>query len=175
MSTTGAPLNLVLISDSDRTPHSTVNANMETLNDLLGGVGAIAWTSYAPTWTNLTVGNGTVVGKYYKFGSVVFCRVSIVFGTTTAVSGDIQFALPVTRATYAGTTGLTLHGLCRALDVSLSGVYDGVVNNTSTTSAGIQFLDASAAAVKRLIASSTVPFTWATGDEIAASFYFEAA
>ena len=87
------------------------------------------WTSFIPSWTNLTVGNGTNSGAYTQIGKTVFLRINLLFGSTTSVSGDICFTHPVTSASYADTTPL---GVAR-LHVGGSG-YGGVALWTSTTS-----------------------------------------
>jgi hypothetical protein len=138
---------------------------------VLGG----PWASWSPTWTNLTVGNGTVTGKFAKIGKIISCRLAIVFGSTTSVSGDIIFSLPVTRATNAGTASLTPQGQARAFDTSATSVALGDVLNLTTTTSAIRFQSASGSFVVQALGSSTVPFTWATGDEIAAQFCYEAA
>jgi hypothetical protein len=55
-----------------------------------------AWESYTPTWTNLTVGNGTVTSKYVRIGSTVIFLGKIVAGSTTSVSGFVNITLPIT-------------------------------------------------------------------------------
>ena len=138
---------------------------------VLGG----PWVSWTPTWTNLTIGNGTAVAKFAKIGTLVFCRISLVFGSTTSISGSVSFSLPVTGATYAGTAGLTWLGGVRALDASVPAIFEGVIVNASTTTAAISFIDTSGTYAMRVLASSTVPFTWTTSDEIAGEFTYEAA
>lgn len=61
--------------------------------DSLIGSGT-AWASWTPTWTNITVGNGTLVAKYGQFGKLVFFRLHLTFGSTTAVSGNSAFSPP---------------------------------------------------------------------------------
>jgi hypothetical protein len=55
-----------------------------------------AWESFTPTWTNLTVGNGTVVTKYVRIGSMVTYTGKITIGSTTSISGFVNVSLPVT-------------------------------------------------------------------------------
>jgi hypothetical protein len=55
-----------------------------------------AWTSYTPTITNFTLGNGTLSAAYKRIGSkTLLVRVNIGFGTTTSVSGAVTISLPV--------------------------------------------------------------------------------
>ena len=149
---------------------ATINAALDALDAQIGG----AWTSWTPTWTNLSVGNGTVVAKYAKNGKLVHARVSLVFGSTTSVSGDIQFTLPVTAATDSTTLKLPF-GPSRGWDASATTVYTGAVAYVDTTHAGIRFALASGTYVTQAVASSTVPFTWTTSDEISGQFIYEAA
>lgn len=134
-----------------------------------------AWASWTPTWTNLTLGNGTVVAKYSQIGNLVTCRLSLVFGSTTSVSGSVSFSLPVTRAAIAGTAGVTPLGQCRLFDTSGGVTNDGVIVTTSTTTALLTVNNSAATYLTAVALSSTIPFTWAVGDEIAAQFTFEAA
>ena len=55
-----------------------------------------AWESYTPTWGNLTVGNGTVVTKYVRIGSMVTYTGKITIGSTTSISGFVTVTLPIT-------------------------------------------------------------------------------
>lgn len=132
----------------------------------------ISWT---PTLTNLTIGDGTLVASYIKIGKRYFCRVSVIFGSTTSVAGAILFTLPATSIAYPGAVGLTAFGQARALDLDLGVAYEGGVYNPSTTQGAIRFLDSSGAYVVQVQTGTNVPFTWATGDEIVAVFDFEGA
>lgn len=60
------------------------------------------WQTYTPTFTNLTVGNGTLNAKYIEAGKLVHWRVGLVGGNTSAASGAVKISLPVTaQATMA--------------------------------------------------------------------------
>lgn len=133
------------------------------------------WVSYTPTFTNLTVGNGTLVAKYRQVGKNIEARISLVFGTTTSVSADILASLPVTAAAYAGTGNITGIGVGNAYDTSATRIYPLNVNMSSTTAVSIRPAATDLTYFYTAIASSTVPFTWATGDEIGVSFFYEAA
>jgi hypothetical protein len=54
-----------------------------------------AWTPYTPTWTNLTVGNGSVNGGYVQIGKTVHFQTGILWGTTTSASGIWHPSIPV--------------------------------------------------------------------------------
>lgn len=143
-------------------------------NTLLTAIQA-AWTTYSPTWTNLSVGNGTVTARYRQIGTLVETRITIVFGSTTSISGAVSVSLPVTRATYAGTAGLTALGLARFFDTSGGAASEGAAMNVSTTTVRLQVWKSDGTYLTSADLSSTVPFTWATGDEINVQFSYEAA
>lgn len=151
-----------------------VGSKVVSYNSLLTAL-ETAWTTYAPTWTNLTIGNGTVTALYRRIGKLVIVRVSIVFGSTTSVSGSVRFTLPVTRAAYAGTAGLTPIGLARMLDASVPVAREGMITSETTTTGTVIVYDASGTYLTGAALSSTVPFTWTTGDEINCSLQYEAA
>jgi len=150
---------------------ATINAALDALDAQVGG----AWTSWSPTWTNLSVGNGTVVAKYARIGKLVHARLSLVFGSTTSVSGSVSFSLPVTRVANAGTATVSPMGLVRLFDTSAGFALEGTIVNASTTTGQAIVWDTSGTYAKGAALSSTVPFTWATGDEIGAQFLYEAA
>jgi hypothetical protein len=54
------------------------------------------WTSYAPTLTNVTLGNGSVVAEYRQQSKVVDVSILLNFGSTTTLSGVPAFSVPVT-------------------------------------------------------------------------------
>lgn len=133
------------------------------------------FTAWVPTWTNLTVGNGTVTAKYRQIGKLVIVRLVIVFGSTTSISGAVSFTLPVTRAAYAGTAGVSPLGMARFFDASPGAGYEGVVVTPSTTTAKLHVWQASGTYTQAVDLSSTVPVTWTTSDEIHVQLSYEAA
>jgi len=53
------------------------------------------WIAYTATLTNISKGNATTwTSKYYKFNKIGFISVEFVFGSTSAVTGDITIGLP---------------------------------------------------------------------------------
>lgn len=146
------------------------NSSLSTASGALGG----AWQSWTPTWTNLTVGNGTVTARYTQVGKTVKFRIGLVFGSTTSVSGSVSFSLPVTAVTYSGTVGLQPFGTGRILDAGTAS-YDGAVLYNSTTTANLRVYNAAGTYLGSTVFSSTVPFTWTTNDEFYYTGQYEAA
>lgn len=144
-------------------------------NDLVNALnsafplGLGAWTNYAAsvTWTNLTVGNGTVLADYYRIGRTIFVRGSLQFGSTTSIAGTFRMALPVAPA--AGSWHM----------IQVSGE-DASAANVRTVGAGqintaIWGNDLQPVSSGNAGWSATVPFTWATSDMFVFSGFYQAA
>lgn len=70
----------------------------------------IGRTSYTPTLTGATLGNGTLTGAYTRMGVMVFYEFRLQIGSTTSISSDLQVSVPVEAvlADSIGGTGVTL-------------------------------------------------------------------
>jgi hypothetical protein len=119
-------------------------------------------TSFTPGWSGLTVGNGTLnYATYVRVQNFIMVQVSFTLGSTSSVTGNIFIGNPVAAANGTqGPCGTSVFG-----DVSTGVTYTGV------TSMNIGFLQAIPQNVAGTystfeVTSSTVPFTWATGDII---------
>ena len=124
-------------------------------------------TSWVPGWTNVTIGNATVAAKYVRAGGLVVFRLNVTFGSTTSVSGNISFSLPVTAESVSLATPI---GILRMLDSSASAAYGGAIQQTVGGVCQLVVYDASATYLNGGTAiNATIPFTWATGDTIACS------
>lgn len=131
---------------------------------LLGG----AWTPYTPSWTGVTVGNGTLDAAYRVLGKTLTGRVRLTLGSTSAVTGSVFVGLP--PATPAGGSAyptLSNLGNFTCFDTSASARRAGALFRSGST-AQLFLPDGTA-----LSASS--PWTWANGDHIFVSFTYEAA
>jgi hypothetical protein len=120
------------------------------------------WTSYTPTFTNLTVGNGTLDAKYLRIDNkLMFVRLQLDFGSTTSISGSVWLSLPSgsTSSKFVPTTcwyndsGTASYTGVAYTSVSDTNIYLGAIKSDSTYTT-----------VANL--SSTVPMTWATNDSI---------
>src|SRR5690348_2617044 len=82
---------------------------------LTGGPAASTWT---PTWTNFTVGNGTLsYARYIQVGKRVTATWKFILGTTSSASGNISLSLPLT-AQVAVPAAFTTAGRGRYFDSS---------------------------------------------------------
>lgn len=110
--------------------------------------------AYTPTWTNGTIGNGTLTGRYRQDGGLVWVDISVTMGSTSTFgAGSVwAFSLPMTAA---GTTGQVF--AAHILD-SGTAFYIGAAVPASTTTISIYTNGASSGV------TSAVPMTWAQND-----------
>ena len=135
----------------------------------MNGIGE--YTTYTPTWTNLTVGNGTVTFRYGRVQNFIHVIGHIVFGSTTSITGSgVQVSLPVTAES---PTNLQPVGLNVLNSPTLQ--FFGFQRLDTTTSAAIRVWNTSGTYLQSSSISATTPFTWATNDVITLNFIYEAA
>jgi hypothetical protein len=137
------------------------------VRDLINGFGA--HTSYTPTLTGWTLGNGTVTGRYTQVGKLVWFEAQFTFGTTSAAATAAPtFTLPATAASTA--PGISI---VRAI-FSDTGVnaYQAIANIQTTTTVGVFILGASGLFTTP---TTTTPFTWGNTDSVSVSGIYQAA
>jgi hypothetical protein len=132
----------------------------------LNGIGETV--SFTPTWTGLTVGNGTQSFKYVRVQDLVFISGKITLGSTSAVTGNVYFTTPVTSNDQAD---ISVVGLAYLSDAGAgfqigTVVYSGNLLILRTALTNGTYLQESAF-------SSTVPFTWAATDSITVSLVYQ--
>jgi hypothetical protein len=128
------------------------------------------WTSYTPTWTNLTVGNGTLTAKYCQIGKVVFVRINLVFGSTTSISGNVNVTMPIAPvSSFQGManvlyedSGVGSRQGAGPIYAFNSTAYLGVMNTSGTYATNTDI-------------NATIPFTWTTNDGIYFNTFYEVA
>lgn len=138
---------------------------------LTAGTGSTwAWSSWTPTFTTLTVGNGTHASSYIQIGKTVVARLQFTLGSTSAMTtGTVTFTLPVTAVALAANCYL---GTAR---INTSTSSPAIIYMASTTTGGLKSQLASGTYVAEDNFSATVPGTFGTGSVIAGTFVFEAA
>lgn len=115
----------------------------------------IAWSDYTPTFSNFTLGNGTVTGKYFRIGRLVHFIVQVTLGSTSSVSatGGIQASLPVAYASTArfhGTARMAVGSTFMGTLIGSGGNAVMYVNNVSGTYETVT------------LTTNAIPGTWAT-------------
>lgn len=124
----------------------------------------VAWT---PTLTGITVGNGTVVARWQKTGKEIHFQITITLGSTSLITGEIYFVLPV----WALQQTVLIGGLYDANTYTRYLAMCMLENNLCY----VRVTNASATYVTQTNLSATIPFTWATGDAIHISGTYESA
>lgn len=132
---------------------------------------AAAWTSWTPTLANLTLGNGTMTAHYVQIGKTVHYWFEFILGSSSSVgvTGTTTLTLPV--AANAGYATQHVIGDVALLDSGVA-VWRGTLRATSATVGFINYYNASA---NQAAITTTVPWTWKTGDGIFISGTYEAA
>jgi len=129
-----------------------------------------AWTSYTPTLTYMTQGNGTVVARYAQIGKICYVFFTFTFGSTSSISSYPAISLPIT----AWTSGFYANSTLSMLDAATA-EYFGLVYIENTSKATFFAQNSAGTYVRDAIIAATVPMTWGTGDKITANFYYEVA
>lgn len=126
-----------------------------------------AWKAFTPSYTNLTIGNGTNAGAYCQVGKIVFFRAHVLWGSTTSISGAPVMTFPVTVSSSIGGSPIIAW-----VRMGVGGtVYVGAMGSGGTINV---FATAAAYATMGGI-SATVPATWTTNDTWSIEGFYEAA
>lgn len=178
MTTTGD----TIYSSSGSTPARLGIGSTGQVLTVAGGIpswataaGGGAWSSYTPTLTGWTLGNGTLVGFYNNDGKTVNVAASVKWGSTTSASGNLYLSLPV-------AADLTLGGafLFNIYQAGGSGV--ATDNSADTYYAIASYVTGTT--TMRIIATNgannsgvavSIPFTWATNDMMIIEITYKAA
>jgi hypothetical protein len=130
--------------------------------------GGLTYTTWTPTTAGITVGNGTTVARYAQSGKFVTGSFKFTLGSTSAITGNTNFSLPVAaKAGFVETTTTTFLRTGVGYNVGTT-ISDGsliYVGALVTSTAYGSFVDLSA----------TIPHTWVNGDFISVNFSYEAA
>lgn len=129
------------------------------------------WQTWTPSSANLDAGNGSVTARYCQVGKLVHFDLSIVWGSTTSISGAVNLSLPVTAHARAGTATAQPVAQAEYLDASASSTL-GTVVYASTTDIRLLYHPTLTTSAN---VSATAPFTWTTSDEIHIHGWYEAA
>lgn len=125
-----------------------------------------AFTSYVPTLTNITLGGGSVTGRYIKVGRIVAGQFQFTLGATGNVTGNpiigVPFQCAVTPAAdwFCGARAINPATGGRAAGVGLVSAGDSVAGGFATF--GIDLWD------------NAIPWDWTTNSQMWGFFFYEA-
>jgi hypothetical protein len=121
--------------------------------------------------SGVTVGNGTGAGYYVDLGDLAQWQGYFQLGSTSAITGTVNLALPVTKkaGSITGISGGTVH----LRDASVGVYYKGRLSPVGTTQSRVQvdsvYLNPQSYGVD---INATTPFTWTTSDRIIWNFVY---
>lgn len=130
---------------------------------------ADSWTTYTPSWTNLTVGNGTNTAAYVVLGKLVIVSGYLEWGSTT--SATTSSTIMTAPFSYASGSETQVLGAASIRDVSVGSAKTLVLEKTGGS--GVYFISNEAAANSTL--TGTSPYTLQTGDVLRWALAYERA
>jgi len=135
-----------------------------------GSVGSYA--DYTPTFTNFTLGNGTInVARYAQIGKTVTGYGKVTLGSTSVMGTDLIFTLPVTASSNVVVSPI---GQCQLTDTG-NLTYYGFVLYATTTTARLVIGNSNGVYFTSSTIQSTQPMTWASSDTFTFNFIYEVA
>ena len=157
-------------------PNNSVTTAAITDSSVTGAkIAKETWSTWTPTFANLSIGNGTIIARYQRINGMVAFEIGFVFGSTSSITGAITFTLPpglnARSVSNTNTSGL---GSLYIEDAGLAG-YSGIIRLESTTSAGLFRQGVSGENVSIVGITASAPFAWATGDWARGYGIYEAA
>ena len=132
------------------------------------------YTAYTPTFTNFTLGNGTInFARYVQIGKFVEVYGKVTLGTTSSMGTAPSMSLPVTGTSNMSGIGWVLGSL--VIGDTGTGSYEGYIKTSSTTTVSLVVGNSSGTYTQASTILSTVPMTWANTDTFLWQFSYEAA
>ena len=136
------------------------------------------WTAYTPSNSNITIGNGTEVAEYLAVGDLIFVRYLLTFGSTTSITGNVNFGLPFNASATISDADIGYGYSGRAMLFDLSAtkpVLGSPYIVTASTYRITPDIETASYVNGGGVVQSTTPFTWATGDNVQAQFWYRKA
>jgi len=155
------------IGDNTPSYKLDVNGDINATGDLrIGGTAIGTWTSYTPSFTNFTLGNGTAIGRYAQVNDLVFVEGQVVLGSTSVMGSTPQIAHPVGTSSSEVFISNTLR-----YDETGVGNYLGTIwIYYNRINLGTLYTGSTWASVGWIGATS--PFTWGTGDVFTWQYFY---
>jgi hypothetical protein len=120
------------------------------------------FTTWTPSFTNFTLGNGSYTARYGTSGKFTHFELLVALGSTSSVTGTIQATLPTTpKNTVANTNPYVF---CHLFEQGVQLLYGAASLIAGTPAVQIMAINASGTYASQSNTSSTVPFTWGTND-----------
>ena len=168
----GVSGSVVGTTDTQTLTNKTISGASNTLSAIPVSALTGSWSAWTPTWTGLTIGNGTVQARYLQIGKTVSFELRVDFGTTTALTTTQgEFTLPATANSSVSRS------IFNGLWTSYSGAAKLIMvadTISSTTSAKLFFQD-SIASFSPYTSTNTSTYFPGASDEFVILGTYEAA
>ena len=128
--------------------------------------------SFTPSFSNLTIGNGTRSGTYVLINKTVYFQAKVTFGSTTLLTGNCDLTLPL--APTGVSTFDAINATCNFVKNSPTAIYLGYTIIVGSTIRLLATLTNSTYAVQSDIGAA-VPFVWGTNDVISVAGNYQIA
>ncbi len=134
------------------------------------------WQTWTPTYTNLTVGNGTVVARYTQDGKTVVAVFELTFGSTTTIDGTgPTISSPVTATSAYTDIKRIWAGGGLVQDATAFATFPAFVRFPTVTTLEVLLHNTAGTYGKGSQPSATIPMTWAVNDILSFTATYEAA
>jgi hypothetical protein len=119
--------------------------------------------TWTPSFNTLTIGNGTLIGRYTKIGRTVTCEFGFIFGSTSSFSGTVGSVggFPFAAANLGADTYSAISGVAFEVGAGWHQL------NANLFRSGSYAIGPSV--------GTTTPFTWAANDTLVMTAVYEAA
>lgn len=147
-------------------PYPYAAGEILTAANLNASSAPIVTSTWVPTVTNFTKGNGTEVARYIRIGATVHCLWDFTFGSSSSISGLPTISLPVAIA-YSEVSGQAI------MADTGTATYLGRVAGTNPVQLLVEIASGTYTSV--VSPSATIPHAWAATDRIIAHWWYFAA
>jgi hypothetical protein len=126
------------------------------------------WTTFTPTTSDMTIGNGTFDCKYKQIGKLVYVSYKFTRGSTSSFSSGMAWSVPVTPKSANGSIFMTSL-------VDANGSYSFGHAWFTGTSVQHWVCLVNSTYPNWNYVNNTTPFTWDVSDSINFHMFYEAA
>lgn len=167
----------ILYASAANTPARLAIGSTDQVLKVSGGIPAWGaapggtWTTWTPTATNYTKGNGTETARYLDVNGTIFFFYKFVLGSTSSITGEPSTSLPA--SVKSGQGDAQIYGIIRDAGTT---TFEGSWNIDQPNNRIVWYAaNASGTYVSFTNVNTTVPMTWTTNDFIAILGWYEKA
>ena len=170
----------LLTSPSHAQQHADINDAMEAVQTKLaiGNTVVGTYTAYTPTFTGLTIGNGTVTSAFCRVNDFVHYYAEVTLGSTSSVTGAVFVSVPVNvnagMLASGSDNSAYIYGTASYTDQGSSVNY-GWITSASATDMRLMVQLTNSTYATRISMNTAVPFTWVATDSFRFNAYYRAA